>query len=151
MPIFYKEDTTAGKKSQPSRVRLTYWKPLLSLTFFYFFIACGIERIYQPMVKYFHYIHDFQVRTPLINFHFGRAGLHIWNLWTPKVSSFRSCGNWSVLQWRIYVWSPSRNFHLKMFETTHHDYCKFNWMPRCSLSISCIRRYIINCHLCRNM
>ena len=71
MPTFYKKDTTDEKKSQPSRVRLTYWKPLLTLTFFYFFIACGIERIYQPMVKYFDYIHVFQVKTPFLYFHFG--------------------------------------------------------------------------------
>ena len=47
MPVFYNE---TDEKTEASKVRIHHWKPLLGVTFFYFFIACGIERIYQPMV-----------------------------------------------------------------------------------------------------
>ena len=50
MPVFYNE---TDEKTEASKVRIHHWKPLLGLTFFYFFIACGIERIYQPMVNFF--------------------------------------------------------------------------------------------------
>lgn len=46
MPVFYNE---TDEKTEASKIRIHHWKPLLGLTFFYFFIACGIERIYQPM------------------------------------------------------------------------------------------------------
>lgn len=49
MPVFYgghseDEDTSSATK-------IEYWKPLLCLTFFYYVITCGIERIFQLMVS----------------------------------------------------------------------------------------------------
>ena len=34
-----------------NRTTIALWKPLLVLTFFYYLITCGVERIYQPMVR----------------------------------------------------------------------------------------------------
>lgn len=43
MPQYY------GEVEARSAPKIVYWKPLLVMTFFYYFITCGIERIYQPM------------------------------------------------------------------------------------------------------
>ena len=63
MPRFYKDPAIEGdssseaeadqdaSKTNTSATRVRYWIPLLFLTFFYYFISCGIERIYQPMVR----------------------------------------------------------------------------------------------------
>ena len=55
MPQYYdngnddnKVKSESNEKSNLSNVAL--WKPLLVLTFFYYLITCGVERIYQPMV-----------------------------------------------------------------------------------------------------
>ena len=37
----------SGRNEEP---KIVHWKPLLVLTVFYYFISCGVERIYQPMV-----------------------------------------------------------------------------------------------------
>ena len=79
------------------------------------------------------------------------TGLHVWNLWTPEVSSIRRSGYRSMLQWRIYDWSPFWNFHIKMCQTPHHDYCQFDWVPICSWSTSDIWRNFSHCRLYRNM
>ena len=57
MPQFYDDDmptsdqgttnTETASRHLPTRT----WIPLLVLTFFYYAISCGIERIYQPMVN----------------------------------------------------------------------------------------------------
>ena len=65
MPRFYKDPTIEGENSESgpeaetdlkqtgnvSTTRVRFWTPLLVLTFCYYFISCGIERIYQPMVS----------------------------------------------------------------------------------------------------
>lgn len=48
MPVFYEEAATSDEPGSQA-TRIQYWKPLLVLTFFYYVITCGIERIYQPM------------------------------------------------------------------------------------------------------
>jgi hypothetical protein len=47
-PISSEEEANDDKRS--ARTRIHFWKPVLALTFFYYVITCGIERIYQPMV-----------------------------------------------------------------------------------------------------
>ena len=39
-----------GKEEVATSKTIHHWRPLLLLTFFYYLISCGIERIYQPMV-----------------------------------------------------------------------------------------------------
>ena len=39
------------EESNRSQPKIVHWKPLLILTVFYYFISCGVERIYQPMVS----------------------------------------------------------------------------------------------------
>jgi len=61
MPRFYQDPTTEvetdtetradGSRLNSSATRILHWRPLLVVTFAYYFISCGIERIYQPMVK----------------------------------------------------------------------------------------------------
>lgn len=55
MPRYYVNDNSISedepKESNVIKIRL--WKHLLLFTFFYYLISCGIERIYQPMVKNF--------------------------------------------------------------------------------------------------
>ena len=63
MPRFYNDPAIEGESSSKAEsdqdapqtnvaaARVRYWVPLLFLTFFYYFISCGIERIYQPMVS----------------------------------------------------------------------------------------------------
>ena len=48
MPCYYEESLEDNFESGTNRIKL--WKPLLAITFFYYFFSCGIERIYQPMV-----------------------------------------------------------------------------------------------------
>ena len=51
MPIYYgTTSTTEMSDTGVHHVKVHFWKPLLLLTFFYYVISCGIERIYQPMV-----------------------------------------------------------------------------------------------------
>ena len=56
MPHYYdygavnkEENIESAEKS--NRTTIALWKPLLVLTFFYYLITCGVERIYQPMVS----------------------------------------------------------------------------------------------------
>ena len=49
MPCYYDESLEDDFENGTNRIRL--WKPLLAVTFFYYFFSCGIERIYQPMVR----------------------------------------------------------------------------------------------------
>ena len=57
MPRHYENenDTTDDEANQnkDNVIRIHHWKPLLLFTYFYYVISCGIERIYQPMVKQF--------------------------------------------------------------------------------------------------
>ena len=51
MPVYYgTTSTTEMNETGNNDVKVHFWKPLLVLTFFYYVISCGIERIYQPMV-----------------------------------------------------------------------------------------------------
>jgi hypothetical protein len=53
MPVYYgTTSTTEMNETGNNDVKVHFWKPLLVLTFFYYVISCGIERIYQPMVIY---------------------------------------------------------------------------------------------------
>ena len=47
MPVFYEVARTSEYQEQGPRV--SRWRGLLLLTFFFYVITCGIERIYQPM------------------------------------------------------------------------------------------------------
>ena len=58
MPRFYDEtpsttETENKENQKDGHIRIENWRPLLFLTFFYYVISCGIERIYQPMVNTF--------------------------------------------------------------------------------------------------
>ena len=56
MPVYYgTTSTTEMNESANNDVKVHFWKPLLVLTFFYYVISCGIERIYQPMVIHFQF------------------------------------------------------------------------------------------------
>jgi len=48
MPRFYDSEQTFAGKDLPEK-DIKYWKLFLAVIFFYYFISCGIERIYQPM------------------------------------------------------------------------------------------------------
>ena len=51
MPVYYgTTSTTEMNETGNKDVKVHFWKPLLVLTFLYYVISCGIERIYQPMV-----------------------------------------------------------------------------------------------------
>ena len=55
MPRYYEDDESNTKdddhsNQNPTKTNIRLWKPLLVLTFFYYLITCGVERIYQPMV-----------------------------------------------------------------------------------------------------
>merc|ERR1712025_1475454 len=47
MPRFYEEKADDDKKSHEHKIR--YLKTFLAMVFFYYFVSCGVERIYQPM------------------------------------------------------------------------------------------------------
>ena len=68
MPRFYETidgdnvDELNNKSSEP---RVVHWKLMLVGTFIYYGFSCGIERIYQPMVKRSHFFLSFFLfRTP---------------------------------------------------------------------------------------
>ena len=55
MPVYYgTTSTTEMNETGNKDVKVHFWKPLLVLTFLYYVISCGIERIYQPMVIHLH-------------------------------------------------------------------------------------------------
>ena len=50
MPRFYEsEDGEDKNKTEVVEKDIKYWKIFLVVVFFYYFISCGVERIYQPM------------------------------------------------------------------------------------------------------
>jgi len=50
MPRFYESDDGEDKnKTGVVEKDIKYWKIFLVVVFFYYFISCGVERIYQPM------------------------------------------------------------------------------------------------------
>ena len=56
MPEYYEEgeneaDVRKETSNEVKASNIAMWKPLLILTFFYYLITCGVERIYQPMVR----------------------------------------------------------------------------------------------------
>ena len=54
MPRFYEEDEEGIKvEKKEGHTDVKYWKVLLFLVFLYYFVSCGIERIYQPMAYTF--------------------------------------------------------------------------------------------------
>ena len=57
MPVYYGTASTTDMNSTGvgNESKIRFWKPLLFLTFFYYVISCGIERIYQPMVMFIPY------------------------------------------------------------------------------------------------
>ena len=119
MPCFYDDEVEDNFGNRTNNIRL--WKPLLFCTFFYYFLSCGIERIYQPMVCC--------IRFSIIigSFLFGRIyltnllifylttilGIHLWTLWTVETLSFRSCRDRSIIQWGIYGRKNSFYFRIK--------------------------------------
>ena len=53
MPQYYDtDDAPADGSKHSSQPRIVHWKLVLVMIFFYYFISCGVERIYQPMVKH---------------------------------------------------------------------------------------------------
>ena len=72
MPQYYEDgeehDDDKENYSEKSRTtNIALWKPLLFLTFFYYLISCGIERIYQPMVnKLIIFIYNLELKFNLI-------------------------------------------------------------------------------------
>ena len=54
MPRFYESDDGEDKnKTGVVEKDIKYWKIFLVVVFFYYFISCGVERIYQPMAYTF--------------------------------------------------------------------------------------------------
>ena len=49
MPRFYEGDEENNKTEISTEKNIKYWKLFLVVVFFYYFISCGVERIYQPM------------------------------------------------------------------------------------------------------
>ena len=49
MPRFYESDGEDKNKADLPEKDIKYWKIFLVVVFFYYFISCGVERIYQPM------------------------------------------------------------------------------------------------------
>ena len=50
MPRFYNDDEEETSKAETSidnKGEIKYWKTFMVLVFFYYFISCGVERIYQ--------------------------------------------------------------------------------------------------------
>ena len=51
MPRFYNDDEEETSKAEAattdSKGEIKYWKTFMVLVFFYYFISCGVERIYQ--------------------------------------------------------------------------------------------------------
>ena len=56
MPRFYNDDEEETSKAEtPSadnKGEIKYWKTFMVLVFFYYFISCGVERIYQVFTIY---------------------------------------------------------------------------------------------------
>ena len=48
MPRFYEEEAEKTTEDKPEK-DIKYWKTFLMILFCYYFISCGVERIYQPM------------------------------------------------------------------------------------------------------
>ena len=48
MPRFYESEGVEKTEELPEK-DIKYWKLFLVVVFFYYFISCGVERIYQPM------------------------------------------------------------------------------------------------------
>ena len=54
MPRFYEDDEEQVKEeTKRERTDVKHWKILLCFVFVYYFVSCGIERIYQPMAYTF--------------------------------------------------------------------------------------------------
>ena len=55
MPRYYEQDKQAelgaGQEAERS---IPHWKPLLMVVFLYYFVSCGVERIFQSMVPNSH-------------------------------------------------------------------------------------------------
>ena len=50
MPRFYNDDeeeTSKAEAATDTKGEIKYWKLFMVLVFFYYFISCGVERIYQ--------------------------------------------------------------------------------------------------------
>lgn len=57
MPRFYNDDDDEEEKSKAEVANengeIKYWKTFMVLVFFYYFISCGVERIYQVLKQIF--------------------------------------------------------------------------------------------------
>ena len=57
MPRFYNDDDDDEEKSKAEVANengeIKYWKTFMVLVFFYYFISCGVERIYQVLKQIF--------------------------------------------------------------------------------------------------
>ena len=57
MPRFYNDDDDEEEKSKAEVTNengeIKYWKTFMVLVFFYYFISCGVERIYQVLKQIF--------------------------------------------------------------------------------------------------
>ena len=54
MPVYYEDSNDTDdlpQQQQSTRIHHWNWKMLLILTFFFYVLTCGVERIYQPMVR----------------------------------------------------------------------------------------------------
>ena len=54
MPVYYEDsndNVDLPQQQQSTRIHHWNWKMLLILTFFFYVLTCGVERIYQPMVR----------------------------------------------------------------------------------------------------
>ena len=120
MPVFYNE---TDEKTEASKVRIHHWKPLLGLTFFYFFIACGIERIYQPMVIFFNECKLFKYIIRL-----WRAGILPTQPFCQKGPTYYVCSCQSC----AIVWMPNLKSKY-LFLGLHLWYLWTTWIdPICS-------------------
>ena len=78
MPRFYNDDEEETSKAETASAdnkgEIKYWKIFMVLVFFYYFISCGVERIYQVSIFF---ISSLECEM----FYFVADGVHIWSVW----------------------------------------------------------------------
>ena len=75
MPRFYNDDEEETSKAETASAdnkgEIKYWKIFMVLVFFYYFISCGVERIYQVSTFFINSLESEM-------FYFVANGVHIW-------------------------------------------------------------------------
>lgn len=122
MPRYYTDDEDKpddGSHSHPEpECKIRYFKTFLALVFVYYFITCGIERIYQPMVIFASTTKKISSLIILIHF----PGLHLQPLRSFEVDPLRCRDHGSVIQWWIHGWTIGFHRSGQGLETADSDH-----------------------------